>query len=374
MNKLQIKVVSSLKEMKEFIYLPEKLHRDHPNWVPPIYREEWNYLNPKKNLAYAYCDTVIALAETNGKTSGRIMGIINKRFNSEKNEKTARFAYFESINDQELAGSLLRFVEDWAHDKGMNKLIGPFGMYYHDPIGYMTWGFNSAPSFSANYNHPYIVDLLQNAGYEKEEDLVVYKVPIPEKFPDSYNRIQQRVLGNPRLSLLKFKSRSEIRRYIYPVLNLMNESYVNIFGYSRLDEKEMDEIAGHYIPLLDPKYVTVVTYDDKVAGFMIALPSLNKGIIAAKGKIFPLGFLKILYAARKAKQLDLLIGGIDEKVRGMGIDALIAIHIIEMAKKGGFTAIDSHLELESNWKIRAEMEKMGGEITKKYRIFKKELT
>ncbi len=36
--------------------------------------------------------------------------------------------------------------------------------------------------------------------------------------------------------------------------------------------------------------------------------------------------------------------------------------------------IDSHLEMESNVKVRAEMEYMGGEVYKRYRVFGKVLS
>jgi hypothetical protein len=255
----------------------------------------------------------------------------------------------------------------------MTKIIGPFGMYYHDPIGYMTDGFNVKPSLSANYNFEYLIKLLESAGYTPETDLVVYEIPVPETMPDIYLQVQQRAAGNQNLKLIKFSSRKQLRDYIYPVLSLMNESYVNIYGYSQLDEPEMQELASHYLPLLDPRFVTVVMYNDDVAGFMIGLPCINEGIIAARGKLFPFGFLKILAAARRSRQLDLLIGGIKEKYRGLGIDVMMAIYTIETAKEYGFTSMDSHLELESNKKVRAEMEKLGGRITKKYRVFKKSL-
>lgn len=45
--------------------------------------------------------------------------------------------------------------------------------------------------------------------------------------------------------------------------------------------------------------------------------------------------------------------------------------MIESANEGGFEYIDSHLELENNLKVRAEMERMGGEIYKRYRIYQK---
>lgn len=373
MDELQIKEVLSRSELKEFIYLPEKLHKNHINWVPPIYKDEWDYFNPGKNRAFSYCDTMVLLARRNGMTVGRIMGIINHRYNGEKNEKTARFSFFDCINDRDVSDRLLSFIEKWASDKGMIKIIGPFGMCYQDPIGFMIEGFNERPSLTANYNFEYMISLLQSAGYSREIDLVVYKIDIPEELPPVYVQIQNKALQNPKLRILKFTTKKELHRYIHPVLALMNESFTEIYGYSQLDENEMLDLANHFIPLLDPKLVAVVTYEEEVAGFMITIPSINEGIIAARGHLFPLGFLKILKASKNASQLDLLIGGIKAKYRGMGIDVLIAVHIINIAKKAGFKSIDSHLELESNWKMRGENEKLGGTVYKKYRIFQKQL-
>jgi hypothetical protein len=373
MNMLQIQEVVSKSDLKEFIHLPEKLHKNHTNWVPPIYKDEWDYFNPRKNRAFSYCDTTKILAQKNGEVVGRIMGIINHRNNEEKKEKVARFSFFECIDEKEVSDLLLNYVEKWAAGKGMNKIIGPFGMCYHDPIGFMTGGFNERPSLTANYNFEYIISLLNSAGYGCEADLVVYKINIPVEIPPAYLRIQNKALQNPKLRILNFASRKELRKYIHPVLKLMNESFTEIYGYSQLDENEMLDLANHFIPLLDPKFVAVVTYEEEIAGFMITIPCINEGIIAARGHLFPLGFLKILKASKNARQLDLLIGGIKAKYRGMGIDVLIALHIINVARKSGFKSIDSHLELESNWKMRAENEKLGGTVYKKYRIFQKKL-
>lgn len=373
MDEIHIKTVSGKKKVKGFIYLPENIHKNHRNWVPPLYKEEKNYLDPKKNLGFKYCSVIIALAQKNGQNVGRIMGIINHRSNEIQNEKTARFYQFECINDQDVSNKLLAYVESWALKKGMNKIIGPMGMYYHDPMGLLIEGFDKKPSFGANYNYEYLANFLHAAGYSSEEDLVVYKISLPEVFPEYYIRIKERALRTNKLQIAKIKSKKGIKKFILPVLNLMNETYENILGFSMLDKEEMHELARQFIPLLNPKLLVIATYEEDVAGFIIALPSLNEGIIAAKGRLFPFGFIKILRAAKKTKQLDLLIGAIKPRFQGKGIDAVMGIHIMETAKEMGFTTIDSHLELESNRKIRAEMEKMGGTIDKRYRIFKKEL-
>jgi len=103
------------------------------------------------------------------------------------------------------------------------------------------------------------------------------------------------------------------------------------------------------------------------------MPDMSKGIIRSKGYLLPFGIFYILRSAKITKQLNLMLGAIREDYRNIGLDAIMAIKMIESAKKAGFEYVDSHLELEDNFKVRAEMERMGGKIYKRYRIFTKDL-
>lgn len=117
--------------------LPAQLHKGHLNWVPPIYRDEWSYFNKKQNLAFSYCDTTLAIAYRGNELVGRIMCTINRRHNSASNEKTARFSHFECVNEPSVAHELFRYIETWAKEQGLTKITGPFGMDYHDPMGFI---------------------------------------------------------------------------------------------------------------------------------------------------------------------------------------------------------------------------------------------
>jgi hypothetical protein len=110
-----------------------------------------------------------------------------------------------------------------------------------------------------------------------------------------------------------------------------------------------------------------------VVSFIVGIPDMTEGIQKAKGKLFPFGVLKILRAAKKSKQLDLLLGAVKEKFRGRGLDVMMGTRMIMSAAKAGIEMMDTHHELESNVKVRAEMEKMGGKVYKKFRVFQKSL-
>jgi len=118
---IEIRKVKTRRDLKNFIYLPEKIHAGHANWVHPIYMDERSYFDPKKNEAFSYCDTIILLAYRGEKVVGRIMGIINSKYNEHKNEKTARFGYLETWEEEEVVRALLNYVEDWAREKGYGR-------------------------------------------------------------------------------------------------------------------------------------------------------------------------------------------------------------------------------------------------------------
>jgi hypothetical protein len=370
---VEIKEITGKRELKEFVFLPEKIHRDHTGWVPPIYSQEWHYLDPGKNKAFSYSDYVLALALRNGKAVGRIMGIINRKYNEYKQERNARFGYLECPEDQTVFNKLLTYVEDWAREKGMVKIVGPMGFNNHDPNGFLIEGFEYNPTFGTYYNFPYINRLIINGGYSKEIDYVVYKVIIPKEMPEFYTRIYNRISSRGEYTLYEFSKRKQIKPFIIPILELMNECFAELYGFQPLENMEMKNLGKRYLPALDPRFVKVVTKNNLVIGFNIAMPNLTKGIRKAKGRLTPLGIIYILREAKKTRQLDSLIGAIKKEYRGRGIDVMMGYTTLVAARKAGFEFADSHHEMEDNLKVRAEMERLGGQVYKRFRIYKKEL-
>ncbi|MFQ6038772.1 MAG: hypothetical protein ACE5LV_09170, partial [Candidatus Aminicenantales bacterium] len=173
----------------------------------------------------------------------------------------------------------------------------------------------------------------------------------------------------------EFQKKRDLKRWVKPILHLMNECYTgsDIYGYTPLDEREMDDLARRYLPVINPKLVKAVRKGDELVAFIIGIPDLSEGIRKARGHLFPFGFLKILRAARRTKQLDLLLGAVKEPYRGRGLDVLMGVSMIMSAHDLGLEVIDTHHEMETNVLVRAEMEKMGGKLYKKYRVYKKDL-
>lgn len=373
--KAAIKEVKSRKDLKKFIYLPEKIHADHKTWVHPIYMDEWTYFDAKKNKAFSYSDTILLLAYKGDEVVGRIMGIINSRYNEYKKEKTARFGYLETWEDEEVTGALLQAVEDWAREKGMTKMIGPYGFTDQDPEGFLIEGLENHATIATYHNFDWMPRMIEKLGYAKDVDYFVYKLDVPKEIPEFYKKILERVKRKGNFELIELRKKRKIKPWIIPVLDLMNECYIesNIYGYTPLDKQEMMDLAKRYLPVLDPRFVKVVTKNGDTVAFVVGIPDMTAGIKKARGRLLPFGFLKILRAAKKTKQLDLLLGAVKESYRGRGLDVLMGVGMIMSAQEAGFEVMDTHHELESNVKVRAEMVKMGGKLYKKYRVYQKRL-
>jgi hypothetical protein len=258
----------------------------------------------------------------------------------------------------------------------MSKLVGPLAFSDKDPQGLLVEGFNEPIVIASNCNFPYLVNFMDRYGFNKKTDLVVYQIIIPEKIPSFYERIAERALrNNPKLRLADIRNRKDIKKYVRPVFHLINETFTDIYAFTPMEEKEMDEFAKRYILILDPKYLVVLLNEkEEVVAFVLGMPDINEGVKKSKGKLFPFGFIHILRAQKKTKQLSLLLGAIRKDYRNSGLDAVLGKTILKNASKAGLKYLDSHLELETNIKVRAEMEKMGGQVYKRFRIYEKDIS
>lgn len=373
MSEIIVKEVQSRRELREFIHLPAKVHKGEPGWLPPLYQDEWHLFDKKKNRSYTYADAAFFLAWKDRKPVGRIMTLINNRYNEIKNERHGRFSFMECHNDREIFHALITKAEEWVRNRGMVKIVGPMGFSDKDPQGFQIEGFEYPYLFTAPTNSPYMPVLIAEEGYTKEIDLVNYNLPIPESYPSVYLKAIERYSRNGEITITEFKSKKEIKPIIIPVLELMNQTFSKIYGYVPLNDAEKEEFASRYLPILDPEFVKIAKSKNEFVGFVVALPDMTPGIIAARGKLFPFGLFRILKEMKKSKKLMLMLGGVREDYRGKGIDVMMAMKLIESARKHNKKTIDSHLIMEQNERMRAECERMNGKIVKRFRIFQKSL-
>ena len=370
---LTIKDVSTKIEYKEFICLPEKIHKGHEGWLPPLYMDEKVFFDPRKNHSFDACDYRLLLAYKDGVAVGRIMGLINKKYNEMNGVKNVRFGFIETYNDPEVAHALIFEIEKWGQEKGMTKIVGPYGFSDREPQGLLIEGFEYEPVIDSACNFEYMPQLVENEGYTKELDCGIYRYPLSSDLPDNLYKIFDRITSRKDIQFLEFKNKRQVKPWIVPVFRAMNASFGEIYGFVPMSETEMQEMAKKYLPVMDLEFVKVIVKEGKVIGFIISMPNMYKGMQKSKGRLFPFGLLHILKAMKTAKTVSIMLGAIVPEYQKKGLDLYLFLSTVKSAVKRGMTSVDTHVVMEKNYNMMDEFDRHRAFLIKKFRVYQKDL-
>ena len=371
---ITIKKVTTKKELKKFIRFNYELYKDNPYSVPDLYDDMLNTFNPKKNPAFEFCEAEYFLAYKGEEIVGRVAAIINHRANDTWNKKEVRFGWLDFIDEEEVSSALLKAVEQWGKEKGMEAIVGPLGFTDMDAEGMLVEGFDQLSTMATIYNYSYYPEHMEQLGFEKEADWVEYKIYIPDAIPDKHKRISELIQRKYNLKIKKYTSGRKIAKdYGQEIFELMNEAYSPLYGYSALSQRQIDQYVKMYLPILDLRMVTLVTdAEDKLVAVGISMPSLSEALQKSHGRLLPFGWyhlLKALFMKRRAKMLDLLLVAVKPEYQNKGVNALLFSDLIPVYQKLGFVFAESNPELELNGKVQAQWEYFKTEQHKRRRAF-----
>jgi len=374
---LEIRTVETKKDLKTFVKVPFKIFQGNPYWVPQLIFDEMNIFNPEKNPAFERADAKLFVAYKDGRPVGRVAGIMSYIANEKYKTKNLRFGWFDSIDDYEVADALLKAVEAWGKELGMETLTGPHGFTDLDPEGMLVEGFDQLPTIAVYYNHPYYPEFMEKYGFQKDVDYIELQAKLPYEtgIPEKLLKLADRIKERSNIRLLKFTSKKEVKRRVAEIFHLIDEAFEEIYGSVPLSEKQMQSYVKKFFPFVDKDLLQVaVNEKDEAVGFVLALPSLSRGFQKANGRLFPFGWYHILKVIKgKNEVLDFYLAGIKKSHRGLGIDLLMIIEVARAAMRRGFLIAESNPELEHNAKIQAQWKYYNPRQHKRRRIYKKNL-
>ena len=119
MPSVNIVRVTDRKGLDDFIQFHHDLYRDNPYDVPNLRADEVNTLSKERNAAFDFCEAEYFLAYKDGRLCGRVAAIINRRANERWGRKSVRFGWIDFVDDREVSAALLRAVEQWGRERGM---------------------------------------------------------------------------------------------------------------------------------------------------------------------------------------------------------------------------------------------------------------
>lgn len=382
MSSIQIKRVETKKDLKRFIEFHYDLYKGNPYDVPNLYSDEVNTLSKDKNAAFDFCEAEYYLALKEGKIVGRVAAIINHKANEKWKKKDVRFGWIDFIDDIEVSRALFEAVEEYGRKKGMNDIVGPLGFTDMDPEGMLTWGFDKLGTMATIYNYEYYPQHMEKlGGWEKDNDYVEYYLVVPEKSPEKYTKIAEMVEKRYNLHVRKLTKKDIFQGgYGKKLFDLINLTYSDLYGFSELTDRQIDQYVKMYFPFADLNLVTVIedgNKDNQLAGLGITIPSLSHALQKCRrGRLFPFGWWHLLRAIKfhKTDGVDLLLMGFLPEYRSKGANALLFADLIPRYVNYGFKWGETQVEMESNEGVQSQWGPLDPINHKKRRCYRRSLT
>ena len=365
------------KELLKFVHYPiDNLYKNNKYYVPALVLDEVGTLTPEQNPAFDFCESVYYMAYKDGRPVGRIAGIINNAVNEKMGEKDLRFGFVDFIDDKEVSSKLFDAVEKWGKARGMKRMVGPLGFTDMDPEGLLVEGYDQVGTMATIYNYPYYVDHIEALGFKKDNDWVEFKIYVPNAIPEKHQRISDIISRKYELQTIKYTSAKKIvRDYGQAIFNLVNEAYMDLYGYSPLTPKQIDHYIKMYVPILRLENVSlIIDKNRELVGVGIALPSMSKALINGRGRMFPTGWLQYLKALKgRNNVVDLMLVAIKPEYQSKGVNALLFTDLIPYFIKNGYEYAESNPELEENKKVQSQWQYFRTEQHKRRRAYIKDI-
>ncbi len=367
--------VRGSRNLDRFIRLPWKIYADDPAWVPPLLVEQRKLLDRDRHPFHAHADVEYFLAWRGPEVVGRIAAIINHRYNEFHGSEIGHFGFFECIDDDVVARTLLDTAERWLRERGMARIEGPFNFSTNDEShspGIQLDGFEHPPFLLMGHGRPYYQSLVEGAGYEKVKDLLAYMLHSndpPERLVRGVERMER---GIPGLTI-RHVDMKRLDEEVAIIQDIYNSAWEKNWGFVPLTEEEIDHLADELKPILEPRVCFLAFMDDEPAGFSVMLPDYNQVLRHLDGRLFPFGIFKLLWYRRTIDQARVFTLGIKPAYRGIGLDAILYLKSFRDGAEVGIQRGECSWILEDNWPMRRGMEKMEGEVYKTYRVYGKPL-
>lgn len=380
MSLIEIKKVESKKDLKTFIDFHYDLYEGNEYDVPNLFSDEMNTLSKDKNAAFEFCEAEYYLAYKDGKLAGRVAAIINHKANNKWGKKSVRFGWIDFIDDREVSKALLDAVEKYGREKGMEDVVGPLGFTDMDPEGMLVWGFDQLGTMPTIYNYAYYPEHLEALeGFEVDNKYVEFKIMVPDEVPEKYAKIAMMIEKRYNLHVRKLTKKDVFQGGMgQKIFDLINDTYKDLYGYSELSQKQIDQLIKSYLGFLDFNLITCIEDwtdgEHKLIGVGITMPSLAHALRKChRGRLLPFGWYHVLRAIKQHKTniVDLLLIGILPEYRAKGANALLFADLIPWYQKYGIEWGETQVELETNAGVQGQWGALTPVMHKRRKCYKK---
>lgn len=370
MPTLTVKPVETSREKKQFLELPWQINRGDSNWIPPLRKNQQELVGYKHHPFYEDAEGQTFLALYDGKPVGRVMAIVNRAHNRFQKDNRGFFGFFESIDDQEVASGLFTAVREWLGKRGITAIRGPANPSMNYECGLLIEGFDTPPFFMMTHNPPYYQRLIEGCGFGKIEDMFAFygRIDMLKSLDNKLAFVVEECQRRFDIKLRRME-RAHFDRDVRLFLDIYNQALVGMWGFAPMSEAEVTHMAKELKHLIAPEMTTIAEIDGKAVGAQFGLLDYNTRIKQIDGRLFPFGFIRLLWNKKAIKRVRLISTNVIPEYQKWGLGLVIASRLVPEARDWGIEEAEFSWVLESNTLSFGTLRRGGAKITKRYRMF-----
>jgi GNAT superfamily N-acetyltransferase len=357
---------------RDFFEVPFSIYKDS-NYVSPFKDDLKRFLN-KKNPTFAGKNNYeLFTVYIEGKCVGRICAHIHEKYNDHYKSQTGFFGFFDCIDDQAVANSLLDSACKWLKDKGMKEVWGNFNLTTQQPFGVMTEGFENKPYMEMLYSSKYIADLLKARGFSPDFPVTTFEINLEEAVDNNLSSAKVMEIFDNKDFEIKKVSKKNFKTQMAECCKLLNISFANNPLFVPISTDEFWFQAKEMTYILDEEITQFIYHKGEVAGVVVCVPDLNP-ILKKFHSRLGIGLIFKLLRLKKNKDRALLVfASVDPKFHSKGLGAAMFIRCIEMLRKNGYKSLGITWVSDTNKASLASINKLKHKKVHRLHIFKKEL-
>lgn len=358
-------------KIREFIDFPHDLYENDPQYVPEIFLAQKDLLNPKKHPFFEHSKLDLFLAYKDQKIVGRIAAIRNNNHIAFTGKQEGFFGFFECIEDFEVAKKLFDAAMEWMKKEKLTGIVGPTNFSTNEPFAMLIDGFDTPPMLSTTYNKPYYDSFCKQYGFIKKVDLYAYRINSSNvsekavKLSDAFEaRLKTKGIIVRPISMKNYEKESENASHVY------NAAWDKNLGFVPMTHHEFMHLCKEMKMIVDPNLCLVAEHEGKMVGFAFALPNINQITINIKrGRLLPFGIFKLLFQRKKINTMRVVVLGVIEGYRKLGIEAIFYSKIITNGKAKNMLYAEASLILETNEMMNQGLININAEVYKTSRLY-----
>ncbi len=374
---IRIERVESKRDLKAFIDVPRELYRDDPAWVAPLRFERMGVLDKSKNPYFDHARAEYWIAYKDNDPVGRISAQVDDLAQDWHGEGTGHFGFIESPDDPAVFKALFNAAENWLHDQGMTRVMGPFNLSVNEECGLLVDGFEHPPRLLMGHALPYYEARVEEQGYSACKTMYAYDLDIRREWPERTRRILAKAAKNERMMIRPLNMKnldSELKLFI----SIFNDAWSDNWGFVPFTDAEIAKLGDDLKLFLRPDICHIAYWDGEPAAFMIVLPDINNAIAGMNGRLFPFGWAKLVWnlILHIPSQGRVPLMGVRKQYQSKVAGALMSLSLIDACRKVGhekygITRGELSWILEDNTGMRTMLDSIGCKQYKTYRVFEK---